>query len=89
MMRAAIAPVGHVPAEEGQREGRDGLDQAKPAQRQRIAGELVDLVAHDRGERAAGEGVRAARPQQRPELGQAKDVDRGRRRTHRELPVSR
>ncbi len=47
---AAVAPVGDVPAEEHEAEGRDGLHEAEQPERERLAGDLVGLEGHDRGD---------------------------------------
>ena len=49
---APVAAVRDVAAEQHERQGRDGLDEAEPTERQRVAGDDVRLVRDDRHERA-------------------------------------
>ena len=48
--RASVPPVGDVAADEHEAEGGDGLDEPEHAERQRVAGDLVGLEGHDRGD---------------------------------------
>ena len=64
--RAAVAAVGEVAAEQHERERRDRLDQTEPAERQRVAGDVVGLERDDRREarssaRRSSTGRRGAR----------------------------
>ena len=58
--RAPVAAVGEVAADQHQRQRRDGLDQAEPAERQRIAREVVGLERDDGGQGAEARAWSAA-----------------------------
>ena len=77
--RAPVAPIGHVTAEQHQGERRDRLDEPEPAERERVAGDDVDLVSDDGRERAGRERRREARPEERPEVVLSEE---GRQRCH-------
>ena len=60
--RAAVTAVGEVTTEQHQRERRDGLHQTEPAERQRVAGDVVGLERDDRGQAATGQAVASRAP---------------------------
>ena len=55
--RAPVAPVGHVTTEQHQGERRDRLDQPEPAERERVAGDDVDLDSRRRSRARWSRGV--------------------------------
>ena len=69
--RAPVAAVGDVAAEQHERQGRDRLDQAEPAQGQRVARQLVGLEGDDGRERADREGVVERAPRSARNSGRA------------------
>ena len=66
--RPTVPPVRHVPAEQHECEGRDGLDEAEPAERQGVMGDLIRLERDDGRERADGQRVRQPGAEERPEV---------------------
>ena len=67
---ALLAAVGEMPADQCERDEGDGLGEADEAERERIAGEQVQLVAEGDFLRQQRQGQQEAAADQPPEFGE-------------------